>query len=131
MLDNELPAKSLGEDAKTELRKIFLGTAQDPVNANQVTIEEQLPNYERLRVFSNKAATPVVISETYFPGWEALVDGHQVPLYMADGIIRGIMVTGSGNHVVELRYRPASFYWGGLISLGFMGMLLLWWIQIK
>lgn len=128
MLDNELAAKTLGEDAAVKLKELFLEPLPTSSSPEQLRIEESQPTYWRLRVHTEQSATPVVVSETYFPGWEASVDGRPVPLYMADGVIRGIMVTGSGNHIIELHYRPSSFYWGGLITLGFIGILLLRWI---
>ena len=128
MLDNDLAAKVLAEDAVMKLKKLFLEPLPASPTAEEVTVEESRPTYWRLLVQTERSATPVIISETYFPGWEARVDGRPVALYMADGVIRGIMLSGSGTHTIELYYRPRSFYWGALITLGFVGMLPLWWI---
>jgi len=58
-----------------------------------------------------------VVNESFFPGWEARVDGgaHETIL-LANGIVRGIVV-GAGSHRVEFAYRPRSFRWGAAISL--------------
>jgi uncharacterized membrane protein YfhO len=63
----------------------------------------------------------VILSETFFPGWEALVDSHRVPIYEIDGALRGV-VAGAGVHRIEMRYRPASVLAGGIMTLaGLLG----------
>jgi uncharacterized membrane protein YfhO len=62
----------------------------------------------------------VIFSDTYFPGWQATVDGEPATLYEAYGFLRGV-VAGAGPHRIEMRYRPKSVYWGA--SLGIFGLL--------
>jgi hypothetical protein len=62
-------------------------------------------------------------SDAWYPGWEATVDGQPVPLHRANILFRAVPVP-AGEHRVELRYRPASFRWGALISLGALALLL-------
>jgi hypothetical protein len=67
----------------------------------------------------------VVVSETHFPGWEALMDGNPVPLVKTNHAMMGIAVP-AGSHGVEIAYRPASFYWGAVLSAaGLLGCVLL------
>lgn len=49
----------------------------------------------------------LVLSEVYDEGWRAYVDGKRVPIYVADHVLRAVPLT-AGEHVVELRYEPAS-----------------------
>jgi hypothetical protein len=64
----------------------------------------------------------VVLSQTHYPGWEARVDGRIVSLLEIDGVIDGVF-TDAGAHRIELRYRPASVYWGAALSaVGFAGI---------
>jgi hypothetical protein len=68
-------------------------------------------------------AGTVVLSETYFPGWEALVDGHVTPIREMFGAIQGVDVA-AGQHRIVFRYRPLSIYLGGAMSLiGLSGAL--------
>ena len=46
----------------------------------------------------------LVISQPYYPGWRASVDGEPVPIYRADYLLQAIQVE-AGNHRVELSYR--------------------------
>jgi hypothetical protein len=67
----------------------------------------------------------VVVSQTYFPGWEARVDGRSTHVYEAYGALQGFVVP-SGRHEVELVYRPRSVYWGAALSIaGIVALLLL------
>jgi hypothetical protein len=75
-------------------------------------------------------ATPfrglLVVSEMYFPGWNAYIDGVQAHVYRTDWSLRGVVVE-QGSHTVELRYEPVSFAHGALISgaTGIVSTLLL------
>jgi hypothetical protein len=67
----------------------------------------------------------VIDAETYFPGWEATVDGKPAPVYEAYGFLRGVVVD-AGWHRIDMRYRPKSVYWGGALTLlGLLGAVLL------
>lgn len=65
----------------------------------------------------------LVLSEQYFPGWKAYVDGKETPIYCADGLLRGVVVP-QGKHVVEFQYRPWKVYTAGIVGLGALGLAL-------
>jgi hypothetical protein len=58
----------------------------------------------------------VVLSDVFFPGWHAEVDGHATPIYEVNEAMRGVIVP-RGDHNITMRYRPASALAGGLLSL--------------
>lgn len=58
----------------------------------------------------------LVLSEVYYPGWKAYVDGERVPLHRADHLLRAVPVP-SGEHTVELRYEPWTLRAGTAVSL--------------
>ena len=58
----------------------------------------------------------VVLTDAWFPGWEATVDGKPARIYRANGVFRAIS-TPAGDHTIRFRYRPASVRWGAAISL--------------
>jgi hypothetical protein len=67
----------------------------------------------------------VVLSDTYYPGWYASVDGRPAQIYEVDIALRGVAVP-RGSHVVTFRYRPRSVYWGaGLTLAGLLGAAVL------
>jgi len=57
----------------------------------------------------------LVISQVYYPGWVARVDGEETPLFRVDGLLQGVAVP-AGTHQVEIRFRPLSFRLGLAIS---------------
>jgi hypothetical protein len=53
----------------------------------------------------------LVMSEPFYPGWRARVDGKPADLMIADYILRAVPVP-PGRHVVEARYDPTSYRLG-------------------
>jgi hypothetical protein len=68
-------------------------------------------------------ASFVVVSEVFYPGWEATVDGRPVPLLRADYILRAVPVT-QGRHEIQLHFRPTILAWGLLVSVCALGLVL-------
>jgi hypothetical protein len=65
-----------------------------------------------------KCAGLVVLSETWFPGWQAWVDGRPAPIHEVYGALRGVVVP-AGKHRIDMRYRPKTAVWGAILtSLG-------------
>ena len=58
----------------------------------------------------------LVLTDSWFPGWKAEIDGHDVPIERVDYLIRGVAVP-AGAHRVEFRYQPASWRAGWILSL--------------
>lgn len=56
------------------------------------------------------------LSRTWYPGWIAAVDGKPVEIYRADYVFSAIPVP-SGDHKIELTYRPISFTIGMILTL--------------
>jgi hypothetical protein len=67
----------------------------------------------------------IVVSDTYFPGWRAYVDGAPAQIYSVNGAMRGILAP-AGVHSVTMRYRPMVVYEGAALTfLGILGAALL------
>jgi hypothetical protein len=58
----------------------------------------------------------LVLSDTWYPGWHATVDGHDARIARVDQMLRGVRLP-PGTHTVEMAYRPASFRIGWIVSL--------------
>ncbi len=58
----------------------------------------------------------VVLSDVYFPGWRAEIDGKPARIYEVNEAMRGVVVP-KGAHTLTMRYRPVSVMVGGLLSL--------------
>ncbi len=63
----------------------------------------------------------LVLSDNYYPGWKAYVDGKEAPIYRTNYTFRGVKIP-SGIHSVNFVYDPVSFKIGALLSIA-LGLL--------
>jgi hypothetical protein len=78
-------------------------------------VVEQRAN--RLRVQVNAAEQGLlVLTDTWYPGWQARVDGRPAPLYRADVTFRAVPVP-RGEHEVDFLFLPRSWILGATITL--------------
>ena len=71
----------------------------------------------------------LVYSNTYYPGWKAKLDGEEVPVYMADSYVKGVIVPSAGKHLLKMEYKPKSFYIGAALT-GTAAIILLFYLSI-
>jgi hypothetical protein len=70
----------------------------------------------------------LVLSDTYYPGWKAFVDGTPQKIYQADYAFRAVPLN-PGTHRLEFVYDPMSFKLGaGVTLLGILGCIGMGWI---
>lgn len=62
------------------------------------------------------AAGVVVLTDAWFPGWEATVDDVPATILRADYAFRAVALT-AGAHTIRMTYRPAGFRQGAMVSL--------------
>jgi uncharacterized membrane protein YfhO len=86
-------------------------------------------SYENNRVFL-EVNTPRVaflfMSEAYYPGWKAYVDGREEEILRANFVFRAIPM-GPGSHKVEVVMEPLSFKIGLAVSVLTVLLLLIGW----
>jgi len=85
-----------------------------PGQAGAVQITGRTPGSLELDV-SSPAQALLVLSETYYPGWQARLDGSAAPVERVDYTLRGVLVP-AGQHHLALVFQPATLLWGSLIS---------------
>lgn len=104
--ENITPAIDLGKDNKA--------------NVNMVSYT---PNKVILKT-STTTNMLLFLSDSYFKGWHAYVDGVEEKIYRTDYSFRAVPVK-KGEHEVVFRYNPESFKFGTKISLiTFFGLLI-------
>jgi uncharacterized membrane protein YfhO len=86
--------------------------------------------------FDIEAATPadglLLLTESFYPGWRAWVDGERVEILRADHVYQGIWLP-QGRHVVRFQYLPTRLREGAWLS---GAGLLVWcvgagWVMIR
>ena len=69
----------------------------------------------------------LVLSEIWYPGWQAIVNGTEQAVIHANGSLRAVPVP-AGQSTVELRFRPRGWSWGWLLAgLGVIATAALFW----
>jgi hypothetical protein len=104
---------------------VLLGSNQSTTaDIGTGTIETTALGSELVRArVSLPVAGFLVVSDSWYPGWFASVDGMPADIVRTNGIVRGVYVP-SGTHDVEMRYSPSSFRVGSRISLAAAVLLL-------
>jgi len=89
-------------------------TAQE---SNEYTVQtvRHAANEVELAVVVTKPSI-VVLTDAYYPGWKAYIDGRKADIFRANSLFRAVEVP-AGTHSVLFRYEPTSFYLGIVISL--------------
>jgi len=92
-----------------------------PASASQlgeegsVTLLKESPN--RIMVSVNSTIDGwVVIRDSWYPGWQAVMDGQSIPILHADYLFKAVHVS-AGNHEIALEYKPVSFTIGLWVSV--------------
>ena len=65
----------------------------------------------------------LLLTDAYYPGWVARVDGEPVDILRADLMFRAVAL-GPGTHAVEFVYEPVSVKGGGVLGGVGWGVLL-------
>jgi hypothetical protein len=117
-----------------------------PTQADWLTQLERLPNLDDVALVergpylnqSNRPASPtnitrytadvieletliaepgwLVVSEIWYPGWQATVNGLSQPVEKVDGLLRGVYLNKPGRYQIRLEYRPQRVVWGNWVA---------------
>jgi hypothetical protein len=101
-------------------RQVTLPQIGEPTNA-----EVKVTRYEPQQIeLQTRNAQPgfLVLSEIYYRGWEAWIDGRRAPVEKVNYTLRGLSVP-AGEHRIEFVFRAHSFRNGAAYTL--LGVLLL------
>lgn len=101
-------------DVPSTPRRGLLGQSE-PSGPGRVRISRYDNERVELRISMDQPGW-VILSDTFYPGWRARLDGQPTEIYQANYLFRAVFVP-SGEHTVVFRYLPSRLLWG----LGIMG----------
>jgi hypothetical protein len=79
----------------------------------------RIVRYESNRIeleTSSTSACVLVLSEIFYPGWQAEIDGQRSPILLANFLLRGLSLSPGKHHVV-MRYTAPRARNGAIISI--------------
>ncbi len=65
----------------------------------------------------NSQGAPLVIANVFYPGWKAKLDGQTIAIEEVNYLFQSVLVP-AGQHQLEFKFAPDSFYNGLYLSLG-------------
>lgn len=98
---------ALAEGLSTGLTELSRGKILDETYENETVT---------LRIQTDSQAF-VVLADTWYPGWKAYIDGQETVIYKTYGMVRGIWISAPGEHLIQFRFVPISFYSGLTVTL--------------
>jgi len=100
-----------------------VGRLEDGKAQDRVSIVSYQP--ERVEVQAHLGAPGyLVLTDAYYPGWRAFVDGRPAKIERADYHFRAVYLE-EGEHTIEFVYVPSSFKVGVAISLACLALVIL------
>ncbi len=106
--------------AQTAILPAELGFKTSPVDSSSIaraTLRSHSPHEIKWTV-NTDVARLLVVSEIYYPaGWNAYLDGSEVPIHRVNYLLRGVPVP-AGEHELDMRFEPNSYIIGYWLTLG-------------
>ncbi len=116
-------ATTLARLDQTDLRRIALVSRQLPVPLAASPPEEtegavvRNSRQDRVEIDVHTGGRGLlVLSELYYPGWKATINGKRAQIQKVNGALRGVVVDAGDSQVV-LRYSPTLFFVAAVLSL--------------
>jgi hypothetical protein len=114
--DFDLSSSILLEDEIALARLESMARGSPPTDGrDEVKIVEYGANRVLIATTSSQAGF-LFLSDAYYPGWRARLDGQQETVYRADYLFRAVLVP-PGQHVVEFTFHPLAFKMGLAVAL--------------
>ena len=98
------------------------GLGSGPLEGS-VLVREHRHDRVTLQASASRPAL-LVLADNWYPGWQATVDGAEVPIHRVNHTFRGVVVP-AGEHEVVFTFRPPELYLGLWIYLGSLALLAL------
>ncbi len=91
------------------------GNGEVDVTETAVTITQTSPEQMVLQT-ENREPALLLLTEAFYPGWQATIDGDPTPIYQADAYFQAIFLP-AGTHEIIFSFEPDSFRDGRILTL--------------
>lgn len=113
-----------------ELRADNLQTPDNLPSAGSARVLTYQPNKIMVATSATRRGI-ILLSEIYYPGWRAKLDGMPVPIIRADQVLRAVVIP-EGEHKIEFIYRPTFFFPSLWLSMAvFVSFLISLYLMLK
>lgn len=110
LIDKDFPVEKISISQDFE----YDNTSPEMLNAN-LTYTPLTNSHVLIKATSN-IDTYLVVLDSFYPGWKALIDGKETLIYRTNYNFRGVFLP-QGTHTVEFMYSPNSLKVGAIISI--------------
>lgn len=118
-----LPRILAPDFAPEEVAVVEGGSSLQGKGRGRIAVLRLEPDRLELAVETDAPAL-LVLSEVFYPGWQAFLDGRPTPIYRTNFTFRGVFIPPGSHHLV-LRFRPASLALGLALAAMALGGLFL------
>lgn len=121
-------------DAFNPVKKVVIESKPDNLPSLQMaesaSDQASVESYAPEKVVINacaKTGAVLVLSDTFYPGWKAAIDGKQAEIRQANYLFRAVFLP-PGTHKIEFKFKPGSFITGCIISFLCVAVIAGFWI---
>jgi uncharacterized membrane protein YfhO len=107
------PLKTVVFESEDQIPRFSVTKQQDDIGSCHIT--EYDNEYIRMRA-ATKQPSYLVLSEMYYPGWKATVNGKPVPILRGNYLFRVIPLE-KGEHDIQMHFVSRPFQIGALVSI--------------
>ena len=90
----------------------LVGSTGQPVAA---TVISESPRRVEIQASTSQPGL-LVLSDAFYPGWTATINGNPAEIHLVDLALRGVLLP-SGDHTIVFQYQPRWFQVGVVVSL--------------
>ncbi len=102
--------------------------ASEPSSVNHdITYQQVKADAIALQVSGDQAGW-LVLSQSFYPGWHAYINGEETDIFAANYVLQAIKIP-PGSHQITFKYQPFSFTLGWVVSL--LSLIFALWIIRK
>lgn len=96
-------------------------SSDNPATGTEAAFLEDTPNYIAITATTGGARF-LVLTDQFYPGWRARIDGRPTEIFRANGLFRAVLVP-AGKHLLEFQFSPASVKAGVILNLAALAII--------